>query len=72
MPVSFLSCRFGSRDLTKEGVSESISSLSSVGSDLPAVISVSMNPGAIALTLICKGPSSLASDLVNPTLCKQI
>ncbi len=35
---------------------------------MAAVISVAMNPGAIALTVTPNGPSSIARVLVNPCI----
>ena len=37
-------------------------------SEIEAVMSVVMNPGAIALTQMFRGPSSRASDFVNPMI----
>ena len=37
-----------------------------VSSGRPAVMRVPMNPGAMALTVMPREPTSFASDLVNP------
>ncbi len=59
----------GSGDLSGVpcGAAESAQSFSALSSSLkPCVISVSMKPGATALTVMLRLPISWASDFVNP------
>lgn len=57
--------------LMVQGMLEDFVNFSALSVSLPAVMSVSMNPGARTLTLIPAGPSSLAKDLLNPVRIKK-
>jgi hypothetical protein len=57
-------CPFIIRDIYHRVTMDTIIAPSHV--TLPAVISVSINPGAIALTRIFEGPSSFANAFVKP------